>query len=1021
MGTKPCIFFIWGAHGAGKTTQVERAEKLHYNRFLPIFGDLYGNKDDPDQKIVTVKELLRFPRPVLIEGKRYTDTAFFRAVETCVKEEHSKLYDFHLIIATSSEEASVQRVNQRRQVRGQSVDWKYEEGRGVYESSRRFLNKLDQLYEENPIVWSMFRVHRLVVEDPAVAWAPIQDLIDENLTQFDNQMSIGESEFPDLYRFWKLRDHILRTKGQEYFDLKLEGESVPYSPPVLKLAEVKEKDPDIEPLVPKPDLPPPKTTSPSSKIVRTPSMILSLRPCQEATRSQISKVKRGMKKAGFEGDDEVLAQQIVGAILAQGIDPVDKGSSWVAVRIRENPHLLGSSPVVASPEPSKETLPPQAVEPLQPKTEDRPKPNENVAVVEVPSETVPLPNVTPIIEVPKLLVEAGIVRLQPTTEPIAEEESRHSGAPKVNLSNLKARLLRTTPTQSIFETVRENCTKEIILEIQRETLVAEEKRNTTVLSGLTLHVEPDNVEGEVSTLEEVENVVVRERAFSDQPPINTFAELPPEEEGEAPTKAQAIGWVIKTPTEIKNGFLEHPNCTSAFLYLMQDLLNNGQLSKRVGLVTRSFRPYSITAADSSDNLIVLPGTMYYEPVRSYIRDNLDWLQGEILMGGLSYRYDKRCHKVYPKASGQIDWSIKGELGKYGRDQISWLRRNLKMDHASRNAVACMWDPDRDLIRCTSHKEQNFQGGDSYVRIPCPLTMSATRDESSRTGDKKALQFIVNWRTMDFTSSAQADFMMCGEIQHWLALTTENRSYNGRLKFDVGSMIFGSHGASQFVYFNNLLKWWESDPRCLDIQGQYPLNHQTKEIAKQQDESGQYLWGQPRQKAPDWFLARWDDFQKCDYHWRKGQWWHLEDAWPKIQYTRWMDWSLCLAIFEMSLIDSLRPEVVRLYGHNKQIQRALNFDKEINDVVAFHFLDKIQGIHHYWATLELCSYYLAKQDYDKLDQLFDRPSVKRSGLWDIILTDALVAQSGTRASKAFIQNRPAVYSQISNHCDVILER
>lgn len=1005
------LLIVWGAHGSGKTYFTEMLENMFYGKFVAMFGDTYGNKWSDEDKKSLIIEAYRSPCNVIIEGRRFIDNDVFEELQQEIQRD-DKLKQVIVLVPTSSVEDSEDRVNVRRVLNGQSPDWSYPEHQAEYEVHNRFVYKMNELYKSNPQIWSAvtvksFNVGKNAEED----WEPISQHIIELLKKCKVRPIPSNNTI--LSAIQSERDTTLNTKGQVYFDFQ----NRTVIPDEIEDMENAIDDKKNE----KNDTPSDEKVSNKSFHIEKPKHVIEQKIQEKQielrlvipqsignlARTQLSKVRRGYKKAGLGEADETRLKYITQAFLDKGHAVETKSSSWVALRLKGNKLFLSDLEEYLS-----SVKEPEAVS-NAPETQKQVF--DNTIKESVSKDKL---NTVNFVKQESNLIhqyDPHIKESSSTALPINCEKVISTPAPLPTYYD-NGIVPVEPPEVDIFHLVHEVMTKKKHDPIGG-TFTPEEREDTGIVAGLTFHVDESE---EPKLLEEIEDTeVVRENPFPGQSIDDR--EFPLEEAPEKKEKLQPLGWVIDTETKVTQGFLQHPDCTSAYIYVLQDILNNGQLSSRVGTITRILRPCSIAIEDSSDHLITLPGASNYEPVRSYISDLFVWLQGDILNGGMSYRFDKRCHKVYPKANGMIDWTINSELGKYGRNQVDWLRRNLRLDHSSRNAVACLWNVDRDLIGCTARRELDMQKGDTYTRIPCPLTMSATRDDGNNDGrDKKALQFFANFRTMEFRSSLIPDIMQPGEIQHWLALTTENRSYNGRLKLDINSLIFMSYGASQFAYYNNLLTWWKSDPRCTNIQKMYPCTMQTKAVAKEQDATGNYKWGQPRQKSYDWFLERWTDFQKVMYHWRKGQWWHLED-WEKISYTWWKDWSLCMAIFEMCFIEGMRPEVSRLYGHSPQIKRALNYNQEIGDDVEFFFLDKIEGLHHYWAMLELISYFIAKGDWDKLYRLLDRPSVKKSNLWDICLTDALISQASTKQTKTFISQCPGLYEKISAHTDVILER
>lgn len=195
------IVILWGAHGSGKTTFLEESSRTFKDRFIPIFGDLYGNKHTVEEKKRTVGEFLEVPYPLIIEGKRYFDHTIFSSIEQLFESSSKEII---IVITTSTVDDSVRRINERRKNRNQSTNWVYPQ-KGEYEVKNRFLNKLRSLYTENPLFWSrQTLVIQDITSDFAESWKPIKQMIHTRLLQVPPSDFFELNSYPIVSEFLNL-------------------------------------------------------------------------------------------------------------------------------------------------------------------------------------------------------------------------------------------------------------------------------------------------------------------------------------------------------------------------------------------------------------------------------------------------------------------------------------------------------------------------------------------------------------------------------------------------------------------------------------------------------------------------------------------------------------------------------------------------------------------------------------------------------------------------------------------------
>lgn len=364
------VALFWGAHGAGKTFFLERLENLYFRKFLPIFGDLYGAKLEQPEKLRLMLEAYRFPGTVLIEGKRFVDNSLLQCFEDYAEDFYTRKQST-LVIPYMSVAASEARINERRVKRAvkggkEETDvnpFVYPERRAEYETADRFKRKLMSLYQNQPLKWSSVDLHHILVDDVA-EWMPLRTFFEEQFSAMPDIDLQELAKYPVLTYFWNRRLDTLKEKGQGYFNWRIEDDS-PYRLPSTEFlgqplpaelldtharveltrktrkafkfsvntpasdgpdAHTDEPSPDgeVPSTVPVSPTAQPSLTNMSAKIAIVPAAC-------EASKTELSKVRRGLKKLGF--DQGVLSDAdvstLVGGFRSASVDIAKKSSEWI--------------------------------------------------------------------------------------------------------------------------------------------------------------------------------------------------------------------------------------------------------------------------------------------------------------------------------------------------------------------------------------------------------------------------------------------------------------------------------------------------------------------------------------------------------------------------------------------------------------------------------------------------------------------------------------------------------------------
>ena len=461
--------------------------------------------------------------------------------------------------------------------------------------------------------------------------------------------------------------------------------------------------------------------------------------------------------------------------------------------------------------------------------------------------------------------------------------------------------------------------------------------------------------------------------------------------------------IPKVPADpvIRNGLVTFPEVHSAFMWTIKSLLEEGMVITRKGRFYRTLKPLCFQVESTNPSLLTLPGSNFHDPQPWMFSELMDWITGPLATGGWSIKYDKHRRTVYPRASGDEDWSYKSEFGRAGRAQLEWARRSLRQDSAPRNCVITAWNVDRDLIRYVSRKEKTEQygtgKGEEYQRLPCILSAQFTVDEQV---DKHGLKVMVTQRSLDAEGAWHTDVFRCAEAAHWLALTSmTNGGHGGGLTTYANTCVVESYGAEMFVRLGRLLEIWKSDPDFLTIPWQFP------------DTKSQYPAEVPKQKAYDWWYSQWELVELCWSNIYKAQWELFMKRLPYIKYPYWQDLLLTLATFECLIQEKRAPEIRQQFYDAKQVLEGLNWlDLNGQEPLAIQMAKRIQGYFKFWAASELFIHYGEARDRNRQEQTL---ALLPKNLHKSILLDSF-AYLGKRDIRWMFDELPPDVREIYDH-------
>lgn len=426
--------------------------------------------------------------------------------------------------------------------------------------------------------------------------------------------------------------------------------------------------------------------------------------------------------------------------------------------------------------------------------------------------------------------------------------------------------------------------------------------------------------------------------------------------------AKKLNLGYEIPRVVKNGVLEYETPNDAYLGVVRDFLEEAAVVKRKGRLYLTLKPVLFRIRNLSNTMIMLPGSNYHDPIPWLFAELFDWLSGPLVAGGQAVLFDKHRRTVYPRANGEDDWSYKSAFGlKGGEGQLDWARRHLRMDASCRSCVISPWQVQRDLIKYTARKELEVNKAEEYQRLPCITSIQFTCDDTDEAM-KKGLQAMVHQRALDFTGAAHCDIFRLAEVQHWLATTAIPNGFAGPLTVMAGTSVIESYGAGRFVEFGKLMEWWTTDERCQNINQYFVTNNICLD-----NPSLDYT---PATKTYDFFYKEWQLTELIVYNCIKNQWAKMEERLANLKYGYYQDFCLAMACFEWMLMESMTPEVRAYHWDAKALLESINWGSNLGDYPPIHWLRRMDNWMAYYVAAELTRKFIAEQDWEALEQLFE---------------------------------------------------
>jgi hypothetical protein len=413
---------------------------------------------------------------------------------------------------------------------------------------------------------------------------------------------------------------------------------------------------------------------------------------------------------------------------------------------------------------------------------------------------------------------------------------------------------------------------------------------------------------------------------------------------------------------IRSGCVEYETPNDMYIGVLREFLEEARVAKRKGRNYLTLKPVVFGIRDTTNSMIMLPGSNYHDPIPWLFAELFDWLAGPVVAGGQSIIFDKHRRTVYPRANGEDDWSYKSAFGMVGGEaQLDWARRHLRMDAASRSCVVTPWNWQRDLVKYTARKELELNKGEEYIRLPCITSIQFTTNDVADPADKKGLNTMVSQRALDFTGAAHCDVYRIIEASQWLATNSYPGGYSGTLTVLANTCVVESFGAGRFIEFGNLMEWWTNDETCMTILDNYEVTNQSRHGAAP---------GLPHNKQYDWFQAEWKKTEVVVFNAVKNQWNLFETRIADIKYQYYKEFCWAMAVFYWMLAETMADEIKQYHWDAKQVLEAQNWGSTVSMYPPFYWLGQMKSWMAYYVSAELARHFIVTQNWEKLSEVLN---------------------------------------------------
>jgi hypothetical protein len=457
---------------------------------------------------------------------------------------------------------------------------------------------------------------------------------------------------------------------------------------------------------------------------------------------------------------------------------------------------------------------------------------------------------------------------------------------------------------------------------------------------------------------------------------STLHELNPLRHVKDYTQDRVINAPNMLPPVFHQGLITFNTPNDMYMYTVKDMLENAPTTKRGFKSYRSYKPYAFRILNTDVPMICLPGHNWADTWDWYLDGLMDCIHGEESIGGRSIRYDRFRRDRYPKANGAPDWGFHLAFGKEGGNLLDWMRRSIKLDPTTRQAVCSVWDNGRDLKKRTKRGELDVSRKEEHQRLPCP-----TAFQLSQSNDNKGLDSFIHLRALDFDGAVTTDIFRFSEFAHICAIGGYPKGYSGGMTMMAATCVLESHGAEGFVVLGNMVEWYDHDPilRNGEIMKAYETTRQCSTFLEP---------NAPNQKAYVWFMQELDKLSLVYHNWLKCQWRLGLERLEDIKYGYFRDMAYASAAFEWMLSEYAGTEIKRAYPEVKHIKEHLDLPSTLGEYPAFWFLRRIRGFWQYFVSVECARHFLHLGDFEKLAQLFElTPQTK--AFKNYIMADACV--------------------------------